>query len=146
MTGHAARDMAERLFNPLAGHLNRRKIITVVAWWVFAVLLVGYLRRIWAQRRRGGGEVVRGGGDARELGEGGDGGELYITLFVAMFCFISYASSDGVQYCSVICREQGFSLADFLQITGPWGQENDKPVLNVAIQYFISMLFCEMYI
>ena len=85
MTGHAACAMARRLFDPLAGHLNRRKIITVVAWWVFAVLLVGYLRRIWAQRRRGGGEVVRGGGDARELGEGEDGGDY--TSLCSLPCF-----------------------------------------------------------
>ena len=71
------------------------------------------------------------------------GMEASYTSLCLLPCF---ASSDGVQYCSVICREQGFSLADFLQITGPLGQENEKPVLNVVIQYFISMLFCEMYI
>ena len=102
MTGHAARDMAERLFNPLAGHLNRRKIITVVAWWVFAVLLVGYLRRIWAQRRRGGGEVVRGGGDARELGEGEDGGD-YTSLcslpcFALFLMLVRTVSNSAVSY------------------------------------------------
>ena len=63
MTGHAVCEMAGRLFDPLAGHLNRRKII-IVAWWLFAILLVGYLLRIWAQRRKGGEEVVGGGGGA----------------------------------------------------------------------------------
>lgn len=107
MTGHAAREMAGRLFDPLAGHLNRRKIITAT-WWLFAVLLVGYLLRIWAQRRRGGGEVVGGGGGGRGPGEGEDGGEggggegeeddgddvdddghgYYILRFAFVLCFV----------------------------------------------------------
>lgn len=61
--------------------------------------------------------------------------------FVRCHVFASFLMlvQDGVQYCIVICREQGFSLANFLQITGPLGQENVEPVLNVAIQYYICM-------